>query len=119
MMYEKSEELVRMLEDAVQREQNESVKSQYQTLLQAQRNTSASLKSLEGINQAQAGQQDNQYGGQNYMGGMEGMRGQQAGQAGQAGQANANQQAQANSYNHTQTNQAQQTQKDANRKATE
>ena len=45
-MYNKSEELVKELETAVQQEQNESRKTQYQTILQTQRNLSANLKSL-------------------------------------------------------------------------
>jgi hypothetical protein len=45
-LYNKSEELVKLLEQRVQEEQNDSFKSQYQTLLQQQRNASSSLKSL-------------------------------------------------------------------------
>jgi hypothetical protein len=55
-LYEKSEELVKELEMAVQQEKNDSLKSQYSTLLQQQRNASANLKSLGEVN-AQQGQQ--------------------------------------------------------------
>lgn len=45
-MYNKSEELMKELESAIQKETNESFKSQYQTILQTQRNITANLKSL-------------------------------------------------------------------------
>jgi len=45
-LYYTSEELVKLMEQRVQEETNDSYKSQYQILLQQQRNTSASLKSL-------------------------------------------------------------------------
>jgi hypothetical protein len=88
-LYEKSEELVRLLEQRVQEETNDSFKSQYQILLQQQRNASASLKSLaeaRGSMQPQASQQ------------------QASQQASQQAQQKAQQQAQqqgasANSYN--------------------
>jgi hypothetical protein len=58
-LYYTSEELVKLLEQRVQEETNDSFKSQYQILLQQQRNASASLKSLaeaRGGNQAQTQQ---------------------------------------------------------------
>ena len=45
-LYYTSEELVKLLEQRVKEETNDSFKSQYQILLQQQRNSSASLKSL-------------------------------------------------------------------------
>ena len=53
-LYNLSEQLVQGLESQIQQETNDSYKSQYQQLLQNQKNTSASLKSLsEASNQAQ------------------------------------------------------------------
>jgi hypothetical protein len=55
-LYNKSEELVKELETAVQQEENESRKSQYQTILQTQKNLSANLKSLGQANATQQNQ---------------------------------------------------------------
>lgn len=60
-MYNKSEELVKELETAVQQEQNESRKTQYQTILQTQRNLSANLKSLGEANTVQQNQTQQAY----------------------------------------------------------
>lgn len=52
-IYELSEQVVKELESAVQQEQNDSRKTQYQTLLQSQKNISANLKSLGDVNTVQ------------------------------------------------------------------
>lgn len=52
-MYESSEALVKELETAVQQETNDSRKTQYQTILQTQKNISANLKSLGDVNSFQ------------------------------------------------------------------
>ena len=60
-LYNKSEELVKELEAAVQQEQNESRKTQYQTILQTQKNLSANLKSLGEANTQQNQTQQTHY----------------------------------------------------------
>ena len=55
-MYNKSEELVKELESAIQQEQNESRKNEYQRILQTQKNLSANLKSLGQANETQQNQ---------------------------------------------------------------
>lgn len=60
-MYEASEALVKELETAVQQERNDSRKTQYQTILQTQKNISANLKSLGDVNSVQQNQTQQAY----------------------------------------------------------
>jgi len=67
-MYTKSEELVKEIESAIQKESNASRKSQYQILLQTQKNISANLKSLsDSIKRENQQAQDTEFASESYM----------------------------------------------------
>lgn len=107
-LYQKSEELVKLLEQSVQTETVDSFKSQYQTLLQEQRNASALFKSIDEAKnatqqmQGETANYSNEFASESYVSGSslnQAQTDQQEGQAQQQAEANLTQDQKSATFN--------------------